>query len=76
MNTQSEMGLHYYGNCTKSSKTKVADEEPLTDIQHEIFTLSNQSCGRPCFTPLRDGRQTGSATRHSGEMQEQKEPQI
>lgn len=42
--------------------------------RHEIFTSSNQSYGRPCFTPLRDGRQ--SSTRHSGEMQEQKEPQI
>lgn len=28
VNTQSEMGLHYYSNHTKSCKTKVADEEP------------------------------------------------
>lgn len=32
-------------------------------IQLEIFTWSIQSWGGPCFTPLRDGRQT--STRHS-----------
>lgn len=47
----------------------------LTEIQREIFTSSNQSCGRPCFTSCHDGRQTGLDKEVlSGEMQEQKEP--
>lgn len=61
----------------KSSETKIADEKALTEIQHETFTSSKQRCGRPCFNPLSGtGRQTGSATRRSREMQEWMEPRM
>lgn len=55
--------FHFYEIYAKSSKTEAANEDRW-QIQHEIFTSSHQSCGKPCFAPLRDGRQAqGAAVR-------------
>lgn len=65
----------YYGNYTKSSRRKVADEEPWQKFNMRYLPLQTRvGKGHVSLASL-TGDRSDSATRNRGEMQKQKERQ-